>query len=137
MAGKKYNGGNSDGKSAEDRALDRFAELIIEKVETLQGDWKKPWFTAGVVQAPKNLDGRYYNGMNSILLMFHAEKEGNGTPVWATFDRILGLNYHKTKDGKVPMTDKEGNKLPTVSVNKGEKSMPVMLTTFTVVDKET
>ena len=137
MAGKKYNGGNSDGKSAEDRALDRFAELIIEKVETLQGDWKKPWFTAGVVQAPKNLDGRYYNGMNSILLMFHAEKEGYGTPVWATFDRILGLNYHKTKDGKVPMTDKEGNKLPTVSVNKGEKSMPVMLTTFTVVDKET
>ena len=70
MAGKKYNGGNCEGRSAEDRALDRFAELMIEKVETLQSDWRKPWFTPGVAQPPKNLDGRYYNGMNSILLMF-------------------------------------------------------------------
>lgn len=137
MAGKKYNGGNSDGRSAEDRALDRFAELMIEKVETLQGDWRKPWFTPGVAQPPKNLDGRYYNGMNSILLMFQAEKMGYDTPVWGTFDRIIGLNYHKTKDGKVPLTDKDGNKLPIVTVNKGEKSMPVMLTTFTVIHKET
>lgn len=137
MAGKKYNGGNSDGRSAEDRALDRFAELMIEKVETLQGDWRKPWFTPGVAQPPKNLDGRYYNGMNSILLMFQAEKQGYDVPVWGTFDRIIGLNYHKTKDGKVSVIDKNGNKLPIVTVNKGEKSMPVMLTTFTVIHKET
>lgn len=137
MAGKKYNGTGSDGRSAEDRALDRFAELMIQKIETLQGDWKKPWFTPGMAQPPKNLDGRYYNGMNSILLMFQAEKEGYDIPVWGTFDRIIGLNYHKTKDGKTRLADKDGNELPTVTVNKGEKSMPVMLTTFTVVHKET
>ncbi len=137
MSGKKYNGAGSDGRSAEDRALDRFAELMIQKIETLQGDWKKPWFTPGMAQPPKNLDGRYYNGMNSILLMFQAEKEGFDIPVWGTFDRIIGLNYHKTKDGKTRLTDKDGNELPMVKVNKGEKSMPVMLTTFTVVHKET
>ena len=38
---------NSDGQSAEDKALDRFAEMMIEKINTLQGDWKKPWFTEG------------------------------------------------------------------------------------------
>ena len=137
MSGKKYNGTGSDGRSAEDRALDRFAELMIQKIETLQGDWKKPWFTPGMAQPPKNLDGRYYNSMNSILLMFQAEKEGYDIPVWGTFDRIIGLNYHKTKDGKTRLTDKDGNELPTVTVNKGEKSIPVMLTTFTVVHKET
>lgn len=34
-----------DGPSAEDRALERFAEMMMEKIATLQKDWKKPWFT--------------------------------------------------------------------------------------------
>ena len=94
MAAKKNY--NSDGRSAEDRTLDKFAELLIEKLETIQADWKKPWFTEGVTASlPKNLSGREYNGMNSMMLMLHAEK------------------------------------------NKGAKSFPVFITTFTVVDKET
>ena len=65
---------HSDGRSAEDRALDFFAESMIQKIETLQGDWKKPWFTPGAAQPPKNLSGRSYNGMNSIVLMLQQEK---------------------------------------------------------------
>lgn len=64
MAGKKF---NSDGPSAEDRALDRFADMLIEKMETLQGDWKKPWFTEGSMKWPKNMNGREYNGMNAYI----------------------------------------------------------------------
>ena len=130
---------NTDGKSAEDRTLDKFAELLIEKLETIQADWKKPWFTEGVsTSLPKNLSGREYNGMNSMMLMLHAEKEGYKLPVWATFDRITNLNYVKDKQGaKQEAKDSEGNKLPLVSVNKGAKSFPVFITTFTVVDKET
>ena len=131
MAAKKNY--NSDGRSAEDRTLDKFAE------ETIQADWKKPWFTEGVTASlPKNLSGREYNGMNSMMLMLHAEKEGFKMPVWATFDRITGLNYVKDKQGvKHEAKDSEGNNLPLVSVNKGAKSFPVFITTFTVVDKET
>ncbi len=123
----------------EDRTLDKFAELLIEKLETIQADWKKPWFTEGVTASlPKNLSGREYNGMNSMMLMLHAEKEGFKLPVWATFDRITGLNYVKDKQGvKHEAKDSEGNNLPLVSVNKGAKSFPVFITTFTVVDKET
>ena len=130
---------NSDGKSTEDRTLDKFAELLIEKLETIQADWKKPWFTEGVsTSLPKNLSGREYNGMNSMMLMLHAEKEGYKLPVWATFDRITSLNYVKDKQGvKQEAKDSEGNMLPLVSVNKGAKSFPVFITTFTVVDKET
>ena len=137
MAAKKNY--NSDGRSAEDRTLDKFAELLIEKLETIQADWKKPWFTEGVTASlPKNLSGREYNGMNSMMLMLHAEKEGFKLPVWATFDRITSLNYVKDKQGvKQEAKDSEGNNLPLVSVNKGAKSFPVFITTFTVVDKET
>ena len=49
---KKY---NSDGRSAEDRALDKFAEMMIERISSIQQDWKKPWFTEGSMSWPKNL----------------------------------------------------------------------------------
>ncbi len=137
MAKKNYTP-NADGKSAEDRALDKFAELMIEKISTLQGDWKKPWFSPQAAQLPRNLSGRQYNGMNSIILMLQQEKNGWGTSRYATFDRIMGLNYTQDKEGKrQPLTDESGEKLPMVSVKKGEKSTPVMLTTFTVVHSET
>ena len=132
---KKY---NADGPSATDKALERFAELMISKIETLQGDWKKPWFTPGASQPPRNLSGRHYNGGNSLMLMLQAEKMGYDIPVWGTFDRITGLNYNKDKNGNVLLArDKDGNKLPQVSVNKGEKSFPVFLTCFTVINPET
>lgn len=135
---RKDNKYNHGGPSAEDRALEKFAEMMIEKISTLQSDWKKPWFTEGALTWPKNLSGREYNGMNAMMLMMHCEKEGFKMPVFCTFDRVVGLNYGKDKEGgKVPLTDAEGNELPKVSVNKGSKSIPVFITTFTCVDKET
>lgn len=132
---KKY---KSDGRSSEDRALDRFAEMMIEKIKTLQGDWKKPWFTEGALQWPKNLSGREYNGMNALMLMMHCEKQGYKLPVFCTFDRVAGLNFTKDKQGaKMQATDKNGEQLPQVSVNKGEKSFPVFITTYSVVEKDT
>ena len=129
---------DNDHLSAADKALLRFTELMIDKIQTLQGDWKKPWFTPGATQPPQNLSGRHYNGGNSLMLMLQAEKMGYDIPVWGTFDRITSLNYVKDKNGNVfQARDKQGNKLPMVTVNKGEKSFPVFLTTFTVVNPET
>ena len=134
-ADKKY---HSDGPSAADRALERFTEVMIEKIQSFQGDWKKPWFMPGAAIPPQNLSGRHYNGGNSLMLMLQAEKMGYDIPVWGTFDRITNLNYIKDKNGNVfQARDKNGNKLPMVAVNKGEKSFPVFLTTFTVVNPQT
>ena len=121
---------NHDGPSAEDKALALFSEMMIAKIESLSGKdgWKKPWFTEGALQWPKNLNGREYNGMNAFLLLLHCEKEGYKIPRFCTFDRIQQFN-------KPGSRDKEAK--PRVSVLKGEHSFPVMLTTFTVVDKET
>ena len=121
---------NHEGSSAEDKALDLFSEMMITKIESLRSKdgWKKPWFTEGALQWPKNLNGREYNGMNAFLLLLHCEKEGYRIPRFCTFDRIEQFNRTGSKD-------KEAK--PRVSVLKGEHSFPVMLTTFTVVDKET
>lgn len=135
MAGKKFY--NSDGPSAEDRALERFADMLIEKMETLQSDWKKPWFTEGSMIWPKNMNGREYNGMNALMLMLQCEKNGYKIPVFCTFDRVAALNFDKNKQGdRKPMVDENGDKLPLVSINKGEKSFPVFITTFTCIDKD-
>lgn len=126
MAGYKR---ENSGPNAEDKALDLFAEMMIEKIESIRTDWHKPWFTEGSMQWPRNLSGREYNGMNALMLMLHCEKSGYAIPRFCTFDCVQRMN----RDAK----DKEGKDLPKVSVLKGEKSFPVMLTTFTCVHKET
>jgi len=128
---------NEEKRSAEDRALDRFADMMIEKIKGISEDWKKPWFTEGSMSWPKNLDGRDYNGMNALMLMMHCENEGYKLPVFLTFDRVAGLNYKGgRKTGSTQAVNKDGQPLPQVSVNKGSKSFPVFLTTFTVVNPD-
>ena len=71
---KKSNVASSE--SAQERALNLFAEMMIEKIESIQEDWKKPWLTEGTMRWPRNLSGRHYNGMNSWMLLMHCEKSG-------------------------------------------------------------
>ena len=61
------------------------------------------------------------------MLLIHCEKEGYAIPRFCTFDCVQRLNK----------PDKDGKELPRVSVLRGEKSFPVMLTTFTCIHKET
>ena len=76
--------------------------------------------------------------MNALLLTMLCEKKGYELPVFCTFNRAVGLNYQTDKQGnKKQMVDANGEPLPKVSINKGEKSFPVMLTSFTIVHKET
>jgi antirestriction protein ArdC len=65
MAG--YRRQNADGPNSEEKALDLFAEMMIEKIESINEDWRKPWFTEGALQWPRNLSGREYNGMNAFM----------------------------------------------------------------------
>ena len=127
-----------DGRSAEDAAIEAFGNLMIDKISSIKEDWRKPWFSPQASQPPMNMSGRSYNGFNSIILMIQQEKNGWQTSRYATFDRITSLNYSKDKQGaRKPLTDENGEKLPLVSIRKGEKSTPVMLTTFSVVNPET
>ena len=124
MAGYKKQ--HTDGPNSEDKALDLFAEMMIEKIESIRKDWRKPWFTEGALQWPRNLSGREYNGMNAIMLLIHCEKEGYKIPRFCTFECVQRLNK----------SDKDNQEKPRVSVLRGEKSFPIMLTTFTCIHKD-
>ena len=101
---------------------------MIDKIKSIDHDWEKPWFTEGALVWPRNLHGRRYNGGNALMLMLHAEKEGYRLPVWCTFNSIQrDLNPQQ----------KGSEEREAVHVLKGEKSFPVFLTTFTVIDKDT
>lgn len=65
------------------------------------------------------------------LLLLHCENESYKIPRFCTFDCVQRMNKPSEKQAK------ESVELPRVSVNKGEKSFPVMLTTFTCIHKET
>lgn len=90
MAGYKKQ--HTDGPNSEDKALDLFAEMMIEKIESIRKDWRKPWFTEEALQWPCNLSGREYNGMNAIMLLIHCEKEGYKIPRFCTFECVQRLN---------------------------------------------
>lgn len=119
---------NPNAPSAEDKALDRFTDLMIDKIKSIKEDWQKPWFTEGALVWPRNLHGRLYNGGNALMLTLHAEKEGYKLPVWCTFNSIQTV---------LNPVQKGGEEREPVHVMKGEKSFPVFLTTFTVIDKDT
>ncbi|MGN1246083.1 MAG: zincin-like metallopeptidase domain-containing protein, partial [Muribaculaceae bacterium] len=120
---KKY---ESDGQSAEDKALSLFSEMICDKIRSLKDSdlWQKPWFTEGSLSWPKNLAGRPYNGQNALMLTLHCEKEGYKIPRFCTFDALQRMNAEKKEQ-------------PRVLVTKGEKSFPIFLTTFTCVNRDT
>ena len=91
-----------------DKTLDIFAEMMMEKIQSIKEDWHKPWFTDGALTWPKNLNGRSYNGMNALMLMMYCEKKGYKIPRFCTFDCVQRLNDAKRKDA-------DGNPLPRVS----------------------
>lgn len=134
MKTKQNNSRNANTVSKEDRALNLFAEMMIEKIETIQTNWQKPWFTEGSLAWPRNLSGREYNGMNTLMLLMHCEKNGYRLPVFLTYNKVTSLNFNDTPQGRVPAVGTDGEKLPWVHVLKGEKSFQVFLTTFTVKD---
>lgn len=110
---------------ADEKTLNLFAEMMIEKIQSINGDWKKPWFSAGTLSWPKNLNGREYNGMNAMMLLMQCEKQGYQIPRFCTFDCVQRLNINAKKDAL------------RVTIKKGEHSFPVMLTTFTCINKDT
>lgn len=106
---------NSKNK-AEEKFAEEFAKLMIEKIESIDGDWSKPWFTTRSNGYPQSITGRRYNGMNSLMLYMLSEKMQYKTPVYMTFNQARNLN---------------------VSISKGEKSFPVIFWDFTIRDIKT
>lgn len=98
---------------ANDKALQKFADLMIKKIQEVSADWSKPWFTTVGHGLPQNVDGRIYSGMNSFMLYLHCDEMKYKTPVFMTFAQARDKG---------------------VNVLKGEKSFPIVYWNFSVKD---
>ena len=99
-----------------DAALQRFAEMLIKRMEEMQKDWHQGWIGGGsMFGLPQNISGRTYEGSNAFLLFLHTAGNGYKAPVYMTFGQL----------------HKEG-----AQVLKGEKAVPVFKWGFSIKDKD-
>lgn len=99
-----------------DAALQRFAEMLIKRMEEMQKDWHKGWIGGGsMFGLPQNISGRTYEGSNAFLLFLHTAENGYKAPVYMTYGQL----------------HKEG-----AHVLKGEKAVPVFKWGFSIKDKD-
>lgn len=99
-------------------ALDRFAEMMIDRMEQMKdSDWKQGWIGGanGYAGLPQNVGGRNYSGSNSFFLQLQTAAKGYQLPVYLTFNQAHNLKAH---------------------VLKGEKSFPVVYWDMMVKDKD-
>lgn len=96
-------------------ALDRFAQMMIDRMEQMKGtDWKKGWIDGHGGGLPQNVSGRNYSGSNSFFLQMYTAMSGYQVPVYLTFNQAHNLKAH---------------------VLKGEKSFPVVYWDMLIRDK--
>lgn len=103
--------------NAGQQALDRFAQMMIERMERMKADdWKQGWIGgAGSAGLPQNVMGRNYSGSNSFFLQLHSATKGYELPVFLTFKQAHNFKAH---------------------VLKGEKAFPVIYWDMMVRDKD-
>lgn len=67
-----------------DRAIQRFADLMIERMEACKDkSWEQGW-TGGYMGLPQNIKGWTYVGGNAFLLQVHTLKNDYHVPVYMT-----------------------------------------------------
>lgn len=99
-------------------ALDRFAEMMIERMEQMKAsDWEQGWIGggSGFGGLPQNVGGRNYSGSNSFFLQLQTAAKGYELPVYLTFNQAHNLKAH---------------------VLNGEKAFPVVYWDMMVKDKD-
>ncbi len=115
-------------QSAGDKAIARFAESMIQRMEEMKSEsWKKGWLPAvlggGV---PMNISGRPYSGSNPLMLWLMSAEAGYKAPVFLTFNQANKLDVRIRKGAvSYPVLyfqpiykDKDGNKVDPEVVKK-------------------
>jgi hypothetical protein len=110
-------GTNGASNSSGQQALDRFAQMMIERMEKMKNaGFRQSWIEgtrAGGL--PQNISGRNYSGSNSFFLHLHTAMQGYELPVFLTFKQAHNFKAH---------------------VLKGEKAFPVIYWDMMVRDKD-
>src|SRR5665647_717801 len=102
-----------------DKNAQKFADLMISKIESINTNWKKPWFSRKLTSStflPQNITGRTYTSGNAFLLLLLTEEKNYQTPVFMTFKQANELN---------------------VNILKGSETFPVYYNMIAAFNRET
>ena len=102
-------------QSAGDRAIEKFTEMMITRLEEAKdNDWKQGWIGGqGFQGLPQNLNGRNYSGTNSLFLFIDTAVNKYAAPVYMTF-------LQKEKEG--------------LRLKKGSEAMPIIYWDMSIKD---
>lgn len=81
-------------------ALEKYAELMIQKIKEVNSNWERPWFSSQFKGFPQNLSGRQYNNYNKLLLYILCDRENYTTPIFLTFQQAQKENILIRKGSK-------------------------------------
>jgi len=105
-------------KTMAEKAIDRFAEMMVTRLEEMKGQqWEKGWIDGGgkIQGLPQNPSGERFYGHNDFFLQLHTAMNGYDTPVYATYKQLQEAG---------------------ATVGKGEKAMPVLYWNTTHKDEQ-
>lgn len=105
--------------AAIDKLAEQYSELLLERMEQLKGDWKKPWVSPVGTHPPCNIRGTIYRGNNLFFLSLLAEFRNYELPVWLTFKQASDLGCKINKGAKAAAVDS----LIRWAVNKDTKEI--------------
>jgi antirestriction protein ArdC len=69
------------------KVIENIAERLIKALSTFEGQWEKPFFTAG--NNRNVVTGKDYRGINVLILAVAALKNGYKSKKWGTFQQWL------------------------------------------------
>lgn len=107
MQNRKYNHTAGDSKPQTQLAIEKFAEMMIARMEEMkESHWKKGWIDGyGSYGLPQNVVSGTLNGGNSFFLQLDTAMHGYKMPLYMTFLQAQNMGLR---------------------INKGAESMPVI-----------
>lgn len=92
--------------TAIDKLAEQYSAIILEKMESMQDNWEKPWTNPQSAQSlPCNIRGTRYRGGNSFMLFIAAELKNYPYPVWLTYKQADSLGCKVNKGEKSRMVE--------------------------------
>ena len=107
MQNRKYNHNDGDSKPQTQLAIEKFADMMIARMEEMkESHWKKGWIDGyGSYGLPQNVVSGTLNGGNSFFLQLDTAMHGYKMPLYMTFLQAQNMGLR---------------------INKGAESMPVI-----------
>ncbi len=82
--------------SSIDSHIKAYADLFIEKFDSIAGDWRQPWLPT-LPFCAQNAEGHLYSGVNDVNLSLVSALKGYGVPLWLTSSHCRDLGVMRLR----------------------------------------